>query len=278
MRTNPPSKIRHPKSAFTLVELLVVITIIGILISLLLPAVQAAREAARRAQCGNNLRQIGIALHLYHDNCETFPVGSDRSRAGAGNENWYAHCWATAALPYLEQEALYNQYDHSVKWSDAKNASVVSTDLSVYLCPSSPMSYKGAGAYAGVLGTLLSGMSSTAGWTSGVLLGIDWHPRSVSIAMIRDGTSNTILVAEDTHKTKSDGQWANGDQTFNEEEGVNSALSLSSGNEIGSDHPGGAMSVFADGAVHWLAESTDLYVVGAVITRANNEVIGGNQF
>ena len=94
---------------FTLVELLVVITIIGILIALLLPAVQAAREAARRAQCCNNMKQLGLALHMYHDARGMFPPSEDNT--GSYGEGW---AWSMRILPFLEQASIYDATQHQV--------------------------------------------------------------------------------------------------------------------------------------------------------------------
>ena len=111
MKTSSLSAERYRKG-FTLVELLVVIAIIGILIALLLPAVQAAREAARRSQCSNNLKQIGLALHNYHDANKTFPFAwMVYATDVPGFSDLNAQVWGTRILPYLEQTALYDQYD-----------------------------------------------------------------------------------------------------------------------------------------------------------------------
>src|SRR5687767_10640340 len=95
------------RRGFTLVELLVVIAIIGILIALLLPAVQAAREAARRMQCSSNLKQIGLALHKYHDSFKAFPIGALTTAAGTGNATAGDWVWTTTILPHIEQEAIF---------------------------------------------------------------------------------------------------------------------------------------------------------------------------
>lgn len=121
------------RRGFTLVELLVVIAIIGILVALLLPAVQMAREAARRMECANNLKQIGIALHTYHTAHEVLPYGSDYLNGGKST-------WAMMILPQLEQQNLYDSIDKTVALTHANNKIAVETPIKLYLCPSDPQS------------------------------------------------------------------------------------------------------------------------------------------
>jgi prepilin-type N-terminal cleavage/methylation domain-containing protein/prepilin-type processing-associated H-X9-DG protein len=124
------------KSGFTLVELLVVIAIIGILVALLLPAIQAAREAARRSQCSNNVKQQAIALQNYHDVHKCFPSGGINPYAGINPANGWAINWAIAILPFVEQGPLYDQYNMNLSNNDAANAAVLQTIVPAYCCPS----------------------------------------------------------------------------------------------------------------------------------------------
>jgi len=140
------------RKAFTLIELLVVIAIIAILVALLLPAVQQAREAARRSSCKNNLKQIGLALHNYHDVHNVYPLNNDSTRKG-GNT---ATSWVTMSLPYMEQAPLYDRVDFTTQSGhyglDNASAKIVRVQpIDTLMCPSNPQPkvFTGAAIYDG---------------------------------------------------------------------------------------------------------------------------------
>jgi prepilin-type N-terminal cleavage/methylation domain-containing protein/prepilin-type processing-associated H-X9-DG protein len=202
---------------FTLIELLVVIAIIAILIGLLLPAVQKVREAAARMSCSNNLKQHGIALHAYHDANNKMPPGCTTDLPPYGTGGGWGSSWKVFILPYIEQDNLFRlwQFTGSSGYQNAINMPLVNrVTIKPYRCPSSPLpdfyaSSNNAGSiqmmssYVGVAGsTIATGgpfgapgcCNGTGNITSGA--GILFATSSVTMASISDGTSNTILVGE----------------------------------------------------------------------------------
>jgi prepilin-type N-terminal cleavage/methylation domain-containing protein len=209
---------KSESKGFTLVELLVVIAIIGILIGLLLPAVQAIREAARRTQCLNNLKQLGLALHNYESSYKAFPESRWSPNGtsgyvipaaqGAGTSSWLS--WSVAILPYIEQVTVADNFDYKKPWFDPFNVPAVSTQLEMFTCPSAPDSprsdpYHLRGAAAGDYGTV-NEVHNTVFTTllTPPITGLPVESREGALAKqkrnrtadIGDGLSNTIMLAE----------------------------------------------------------------------------------
>ena len=223
---------RRPLHGFTLVELLVVIAIIGILVALLLPAVQAAREAARRMSCSNNLKQIGLAVHNYHAANRCFPPGNIIKEAGVcpGSrpfESDDATCWLVSILPFVEQKALYDAYDFNAYNEGAPNQQVRETSVATYVCPSDvgtdklmvpargpasevfgavpymPGSYRAVSGRSEGLRYLDSGeiASYPEPWRGPIHTVGVFGFTTEGFRDVQDGTTNTLLAGESTTKT-----------------------------------------------------------------------------
>jgi len=254
------------RRGFSLVELLVVIAIICLLTALLLPAVQSAREAARRAACLNNFRQLGIALQHYHATTGSFPPGGIELIAKKPGGRQYA--WGAFLLPYLEQTAVFEMLDFSLPYYAAENLNAARTPLPVFVCPGSPRAITmlsgglGATDYGGIYGERILSPNEPP---KGVML----YDRAVRIAEIRDGTAFTLIIAEDTEYGTS--QWINALNVFDQAFPINRAPLIE--NDIRSRHPGGANGAFCDGSARFLAETMTLPVLAAICTRDGGEIV-----
>ncbi len=267
------------RSGFTLIELLVVLAIIGVLVALLLPAVQAARESARRLGCINNLKQLGLGLHGYHDVYGTFPAGGwialptqpATARMNSG--------WSASVLPWVEQKPLYSSLNLCLPYNSAQNSTASMTVLKVYLCPSEPRSsdwntapgdvFPSADAdYGGMYGPRGIGPPPS---NNNPPRGSFLFNQNISLAQVRDGSTQTIFLGEAPEAIHA--LWASGHNIFDQSAPINARPKFEYGEELTSQHPGGVNAVFGDGSVHFLKNSLNVNVLGALCTRAGSEVV-----
>jgi len=290
----------HARCAFTLVELLVVIAIIGTLISLLLPAVQAAREAGRRTSCRNNMKQIGLALHNYHDVNNRFPSGWDANEP-EGEPGWG---WASAILPFMDQQNLHDRVRFDLAIDDSANSFARLQSVEGFLCPSDPgdkIFFIGEGDhshghhdhehadgdenidagdklfeiaranYVGVFGTFEIEDAPDRGD------GTFFFRSRVRFASLTDGTSNTIIVGE--RSSRLGGSIWHG---VIHEASANMARIVGVTDhtpnhrdhhfdDFSSYHPAGANFLRGDGSVSLINDQIDLSVYKALATRQGGE-------
>jgi prepilin-type N-terminal cleavage/methylation domain-containing protein/prepilin-type processing-associated H-X9-DG protein len=304
------------QTGFTLIELLVVIAIIAILIGLLLPAVQKVREAAARMKCSNNLKQLAIAAHSFHDVNGRFPYnGSRTSNSGccnaAGDAEW---SWLVRVFPYIEQDNLYRQLGEQVNAAPGASANMprVALTIPTLRCPSdtTPESRNSSGVPNGwkpgsVAYTSYKGVSGSR-WNYGSFAfapagssgdgldnsnGIFWRRdiiRPLSMTAVTDGTSNTMMVGEDIGTMNIHNGWA-----YSNTANGTCAIPLNSAMRAGqpgfnnpgdwpnvysfrSRHTGGANFALADGSIRFVRDSIDLATYRNASTHAGGEVLGNN--
>jgi prepilin-type N-terminal cleavage/methylation domain-containing protein/prepilin-type processing-associated H-X9-DG protein len=293
------------RAAFTLIELLVVIAIISVLISLLLPAVQGSREAARRAQCANNLMQLGITIINYESSHEQLPPGVVHETDPVLDvPKGYGYGWLAQVLPYCEQRAAYNHLNFKLGVYELANLTVRTMLIKSFLCPSDSGPARGGGAvattsYAGVQNDVEAPISAMNN-------GVFFLNSTVRYEDITDGTSQTIFVGEKLNDGTDLG-WASGTRASLRNAGTpfSAALALTTtfaaaGGRAGalagkdqpeplpgtpsyvggfsSRHPGGANFALGDGSIRFLRGTVSLGILKLLATRAGGELVGSDQY
>ena len=303
---------KHLQRGFTLIELLVVIAIIAVLIAFLLPAVQRAREAARRTQCQNNLTQMGLAIHNYEGANKVFPPSSISNfgqgvwgypGSGSADPNIRLHSFASLILPYMDRANLYNAIDYNVSALSPANRTVASQVLSFYRCPS----YAGAEFSTDPLYVITAGYdkfairnyvamgSKTVLGLSGAIPadGVMYPLSNTRFVDISDGTSSTIMIAESREEKAS--VWIDGTSASvaarymvlvpptyaGNTTAINYQPYFQGGifpNSIGqnwgpsSRHEGGAHHLLCDGSLRFLSQKMDVVLYDSLTSRNGQEV------
>ena len=290
------------RGGFTLVELIVVLAIVGVLMALLLSAVLKAREAANRARCANHLRQVGLALHLYHDSHGCFPPGA----------TWkpWRHRWLTFLLPYLEQQPLAARYRWQMDWCDERNREAVTVPFELVQCPSAPENRVDLGTPTGpdvpVACSDYAAVDSVQ--TQLVETGLVAAPLNAygvlsvrsrtRLTDITDGASGTLVITEAAGRPLAwkaghanggrgllGGGWAD-PANFIRIWGSSSGGTVHPGpcainctnEEVYSFHPGGANGAFADGSIRFLSSTMDIATLAALATPAGGEIVSATEF
>jgi prepilin-type N-terminal cleavage/methylation domain-containing protein len=296
-------------AGFTLVELLVVIAIIGILVALLLPAVQAAREAARRSMCSNNFKQVGLGLQNYADAKKAFPPGTYLWQSNAcsapapGVSGYRGWGWASFILPFIEEGTLYDRFDFRGRPIDVPspnvNFPVTAEFVKTFLCPSEPQGpelvfmtgggQNGTHADEDCGNTNMAGIADSADWTCNGSEprndgdGMLFNNSRVRFKDVLDGTSHTLIVGEaigldpESHQGFPWVTW----NTLHTANGINTALYQKPSNfwsvaemSFSSHHPGGCHFVLVDGSVRFINESVSPTILKALTTRSGHEIVG----
>ncbi|WP_406697778.1 DUF1559 domain-containing protein [Singulisphaera sp. Ch08] len=296
------------RAGFTLIELLVVIAIIAVLIALLLPAVQAAREAARRIQCTNNMKQLGLALHNYHDVHGRFAPGSIDVTNPGGYE--YRQPFITSLLPFVEQGNLSNSYNFNLSFQTNPNSTTRSARVNVFNCPSDQQvvfvnSTGGATDVKGSYG-INWGQNTYADPILAAPFALNY---GASMAELTDGTSQTFLMAELIQTPQPAGQPANTidrrGRVWSEQPSSHQISARLAPNSQAPDygacwvafkapcnrnagngpnhyiasrsvHPGGVNVLLGDGSIRFIKDSISLPTWRALSSRAGGEVISGD--
>ncbi len=268
------------RRAFSLVEMLVVIAILGTLVGLVLPAVQRVRESARLITCGNNIRQIALGVGSHESARRSFPAGSDATPHEPGLPEGTQHAWSSVILPSIEEQGLASRINYAIRW-DAPGGNDIASDqaVSIYACPSGIVPSVGKADYGGVAGSWIveEGVpfAGPAGFTNGILFAVDADHRPARAASVTDGLGQTLLVAEAVDRgiagepaddPNATGRWARINCFAQSASFINTR-----GSDIASNHVGGAQTAFADGRVAFLTDMTEPRVLAAICTRNGGE-------
>jgi prepilin-type N-terminal cleavage/methylation domain-containing protein/prepilin-type processing-associated H-X9-DG protein len=273
------------RHGFTLVELLVVISIIAILVSLLLPAVQSARETTRRLSCANNFKQLGVALENHHSQKLAYPPAYTRKP--------YKHNVLAWLLPFIEQQNIHDQYKFDEHWNSWLNRDATQVDIGLLICPSAPTGpsrrwisdYAPCNLYASSARNRLIAngtITQRSNWLS-IL-----QPEGSTKAHVRDGLSNSLMLFEDAGRPLrfemgnhtgpdncSGSRWADVEAYFHVHDvcDISEVMNCNSSNEIYGFHRSGCNFLMGDGSVHFYSEKIDPESFVALFTRDAGDVV-----